>query len=152
MSNWNYVRENSTNVAAGDHRFEVVSAEEKISKSGNKMIVVGVKPNGASFTVNDYIVEGEYFNRKMTQFFDSTGIAEGDFNLLTWVGAIGAARFKEDENGYLKVGYYLDQKRAEKLPAWEGPVPERQTVTELDETIPDGFTAIEDDELPPFDV
>jgi hypothetical protein len=131
MSNWNYVREESTNVAAGDHRFEVVSAEEKVSKSGKNMIVVSLKPNGASFTVNDYIVEGEYFNRKMTQFFDSTGIEEGNFNLLTWVGAVGAARFKEDENGYLKVQYYLDPKRAEKLPPWVGDMPQRQTVTTL---------------------
>lgn len=132
MSNWQYVREESTNVAAGDHRFEVVSAEEKVSKSGKNMIVVSLKPNGASFTVNDYIVEGEYFNRKMTQFFDSTGIEEGNFNLLTWTGAVGAARFKEDENGYLKVHYYLDPTRAEKLPPWVGDMPERQTVTTID--------------------
>lgn len=131
MTNWNYVREESTNIAAGDHRFEVVSAEEKVSKSGKNMIVVSLKPNGASFTVNDYIVEGEYFNRKMTQFFDSTGVEEGNFNLLTWVGAVGAARFKEDENGYLKVQYYLDPKRAEKLPPWVGEMPQRQTVTTL---------------------
>lgn len=131
MTNWNYVREESTNIAAGDHRFEVVSAEEKVSKSGKNMIVVSLKPNGAHFTVNDYIVEGEYFNRKMTQFFDSTGIEEGNFNLLTWVGAVGAARFKEDENGYLKVQYYLDPKRAEKLPPWVGEMPQRQTVTTL---------------------
>ena len=70
MSNWQYVREETTNVAAGDHRFEVVSAEEKKkpSKSGKRMIVVGLKPNGASFTVNDYFVEGEYFNRNLTSF------------------------------------------------------------------------------------
>jgi len=135
MTNWNYVREESTNIAAGDHRFEVVSAEEKVSKSGKNMIVVSLKPNGASFTVNDYIVEGEYFNRKMTQFFDSTGIEEGNFNLLTWVGAVGAARFKEDENGYLKVQYYIDPKRAEKLPPWVGEMPQRQTVTTLGEDL-----------------
>jgi hypothetical protein len=141
MSNWNYKREETTNVGAGDHRFEVVSAKEAVSKAGNKQIVVALKPNGAVFTVNDYFVEGEYFNRKVTQFFDSTGIAEGDFNLLTWTGAIGAARFKEDENGYLKVAYYLDKMKAEKLPAWQGDKPERQTVTELE-------TLDEDDDLP----
>ncbi len=138
---WNYVREETEIIGAGDHRFEVVSAEEKTSKSGKKMIVVSLKPNKASFTVNDYFVEGEYFNRKVTQFFDSTGIPGGDFNLLTWVGATGAARFKEDENGYLKVAYYLYGKRAEELPAWEGEMPERQTVTEFK-------TLEEDDDLP----
>jgi hypothetical protein len=128
---FNYTREESSNAGAGDHRFAVISAEEKTSKTGKQMVVITLKPNGATFTVNDYIVEGEYFNRKMTQFFDSTGIEEGNFNYLTWTGAVGAARFKENENGYLKVGYYIDQKRAEKLPAWVGDKPERQTVTEI---------------------
>ncbi len=144
---FNYTREESTNVGAGDHRFAVVSAEQKVSKSGKQMIVVTLKPNGATFTVNDYIVEGEYFNKKMTQFYDSTGIAEGDFNYLTWVGAIGAARFKEDEQGYLKVAYYINQQRAEKLPAWVGEKPERQTVTEIGGG--SGMKDIpEDDDLP----
>ena len=132
MSNWNYVREERANtVTAGDHRFEVVSAEEKTSKSGKNMIVVGEKINGANFIVYDYFVEGEYFNSKATQFFDSTGIEENNFQLLTWVGAIGAAKYKEDENGYLKVAYYIDQSRAEKLPAWVGEKPTRQTITDL---------------------
>ena len=132
MSNWNYAREESANTGAGDYRFEVISAIETESKSSGKpMIVVEVKPNGAQFTVKNYFVQNEYFNRNMTSFFDSTGIEEGNFNLLTWVGAIGAARFKEDEQGYLKVGYFIDKRRAEKLPPWVGDIPERQTVTEI---------------------
>ena len=79
---FNYTREESSNAGAGDHRFAVISAEEKTSKTGKQMVVITLKPNGATFTVNDYIVEGEYFNRKMTQFFDSTGIEEGNFNYL----------------------------------------------------------------------
>lgn len=128
---FSYTREETSNVGAGDHRFEVISAEEKTSKSGKNMIVVTLKPNGATFNVNDYFVEGEWFNRKLTQWYDCTGIEEGNFNYLTWAGAMGAARFKEDENGYLKIGYYIDAKRAEKLPAWVGEMPERQTVTEI---------------------
>ena len=143
MSDWNYAREESTNVGAGDHRFEVVSAEESIAKSsGNQMIVIAVKPNGAQFTVKSYFVKNEYFNRNMTSFFDSTGIKEGNFEFPTWIGAMGAARFKEDENGYLKVGYFIDKRKAEKLPPWIGDEPERQTVTEI------GNSA--DDEESPF--
>lgn len=141
MSGWNYAREEKTKMGAGDYRFEVVSAEEKLSKAGNKMIVVGLKPNGVNFTVNDYFVEGEYFNSKITGFFDGTNIEEGNFELLTWVGAMGAAKFKEDEEGYLKVHYYLDPERAEKLPEWQGEKPERQTVTDFQ-------TIDEDDDLP----
>lgn len=149
MGNWNYARESSTNVTAGDHRFEVVSAEESISKSSGKpMIVVEVKPNGAQFTVKSYFVQNEYFNRNMTQFFDSTGIEEGNFNLVTWVGATGAARFKEDDGGYLKVQYFLDQQRASKLPPWVGDMPERQTVTTIGGT--DGDAEELDPEDDPF--
>lgn len=140
MGNWNYAREEATRAGAGDYRFEVVSAEEKVSKSGKDMIVITLKPNGAAFTVNDYIVQNEYFNRNMTSFFDATNIEEGNFNLLTWVGATGAARFKEDENGFLKRAYYLDPKRAEKLPPWVGEMPERQTVTTIG-----GMEEVDDD-------
>ena len=143
MSNWNYVREESTNIGAGDRRFEVVSADEKETRETHKrMIVVGLKINGATFTVSDYFVEGDYFNKKVTQFFDSTGIEGGNFDLITWVGAVGAARFKEDVNGYLKVQYYLDPKRAANIPAWEGELPKRQTVTTLESDEP------KDDDLP----
>lgn len=145
MGNWNYAREESTRAGAGDYRFEVVSGEEKVSSTNKDMIVVALKLNGTSVTVKDYFVSGEFFNRKVTHFFDSTGIEEGNFNFLTWVGATGAARFKEDDQGYLKVAYYLDPKRAEKLPPWQGEAPERQTVTEIGKD----FTDIPgDDELP----
>ena len=143
--NWNYVREESPRVAPGDYRFEVISAVEKVSKSGKNMIEVCLKINGSNLTVYDYFVEGEFFNRKATSFFDATNIEEGNFDLITWVGAVGAARFKEDENGFLKVAYYIDKKRAERLPPWRGPMPERQKVTTIE-----GFTESNepDDELP----
>ena len=146
MSKWDYTRTETTRAGAGDYRFEVVDAEEKVSSTGNDMIVVSLKLNGTGITVKDYLVKGEYFSRKATQLFDSTGIEDGNFQLLTWKGAIGAGRFKEDENGYLKLAYYLDPKRAEKLPSWQGEVPERQTVTEIG----GDFTEIEDDGDLPF--
>ena len=147
MSNWNYQRESGSNVTAGDHRFEVIGVEDAISKSSGKpMIVIEVKPNGASFTVKKFVVEGDYFNRTMTSFFDSTGIEEGNFNFITWVGAMGAARFKEDDKGYLELAYFIDQKRAEKLPPWVGDMPERQTVTNIGGD-DEGF-AVDDEESP----
>lgn len=136
MAFWNYTREEKTS-RAGDHRFEVVNAEEKVSQSGKNMIVVTLKLNGYDIYVKDYFVEGEWLNRKLTQWFDATNIDEGDMNLLGWKGAVGAARFKEDENGFLKVAYYIDRARAAQLPEWEGPIPERQTVTKPEELNPD---------------
>lgn len=49
----------------------------------------------------------------------------------TWIGAVGAARLKEDDKGYLKVQYFISKDRAEKLPPWDGKLPERQELTRL---------------------
>lgn len=146
-SKWTYEREKGTRLSPGDYRVSIVDVQDTISKSsGNPMIVVTVQPNGSGIKIQNYIVKNEYFNRNMTQFFDAfPQIEEGDFNLLGWVGCVGAARLKEDENGYLKVAWFLDARRAEKLPPWQGELPERQTVTEIE-----GFTEITDDSELPF--
>lgn len=149
MSNWNdYIpEEGGSKLEPGDYRCEVVDVEEKMSKtSGKPMIVITVKINNSPIKVKSYIVKNEYFNRNITSFFDSFGINRGDFNFLGWFGAVGAAKFDEDENGYLKVKWFLSPKQAENLPAWVGPVPERQTVT----TIGGGFEEAEDDPDLPF--
>lgn len=147
MSNWEYTREEANRLSPGDYRVAIVDVQEATSKSsGNPMLVVTVQPNGSNIKIQNYIVRNEYFNRNMTQLFDAfPQIQEGDFNFLGWVGCVGAARLKEDENGYLKVAWFLDARRAEKLPPWQGDVPERQTVTEIG-----GFEEIEDSEDLPF--
>lgn len=145
MSNWTYVREESTRIPPGDYRVSVVSAETRVSKSGNDMLVLGVCPNGSNITINHYIVKGEYWNRNLTQFYDSFNVPEGNLSFIEWVGAVGAARIKEDEEGFLKVHYFLDKKRAESLPPWKGEKPERQTITEIG-----GFSELEDDDGLPF--
>ena len=139
MSNWDsYQREERPRLAPGDYRVEIVSVEEKESKKGNPMLVIGVQPNGSKVIIYHYIVKNEWFNRNMTEFFDSFNIDDGDFTLPTWVGAVGAARLKEDENGYLKVQYFLSSERADKLPPWEGKMPERQELTTLEPLEDDG--------------
>jgi len=141
--NFNYTREESNRLTPGNYRVEIVDVEEAQTRlSGRDMLVVTLKPNGSNIKIQHYIVQNEYWNRNMTQFFDSFNIDEGDFNLPTWIGAVGAARLKENENGYLKVAWFIDKKRAEKLPAWQGEMPERQTVTE--------FKEIKDDDDLPF--
>lgn len=130
---WDYVPEERERITAGDYRLMVVSAEEKLSSKGNQMIAVVVKPSGSDIKITHYFVKNEYFNRNVTNFFDSFGIDRGNFVFTSWVGAIGAGRLKEDDGGYLKVQYFLDPKRAEKLPPWQGDIPERQMVTSLDD-------------------
>lgn len=140
MSTWDDYKYESggKRMEPGDYRVEIVDVEETTSKSsGNPMIVVTVTPNGSNMRIKHYIVKNEHFNRNMSSLFDSFGIAPGDFNFLTWVGAVGAARLKEDERGYLKVQYFLSPKKAESLPPWDGPMPQRQTVTEIAPDAPD---------------
>ena len=133
MGNWDdYRREERPRLAPGDYRVEIVSTEEKESKAGNPMLVIGIRPNGSNITINHYIVKNEWFNRNMTDFFDSFNIDDGDFTLPTWIGAVGAARLKEDDKGYLKVQYFISEDRAERLPPWDGEMPERQELTKLE--------------------
>lgn len=146
-NSWDYVREETPRLDAGDYRVEIVSAEESESKAGNPMIIIGIRPNGSNITINHYIVKNEWFNRNMTSLFDSFNIQEGDFNFLTWVGAVGAARLKKDDNDYLKVSYFINKEKAAKLPEWQGTMPERQTVTDF--TAADEPSPFDDDE-PPF--
>ena len=67
----------------------------------------------------------------MTELFDSFNIDEGDFNFIGWVGAVGAAKLKTDENGYLKA-WFIKKDKAKDLPEWVGEMPERQTVTDFE--------------------
>lgn len=146
MSEWEYQREEQERLAPGDYRVCVMDAQEQTSRAGNPMIVLTVKPNGGSFKINHYIVKGPYFNRNMTSFFDSFNVPEGNFNFVEWIGALGAARLVEDENGYLRVAYFINKQRAESLPPWEGTAPERQEVTSLTDEFEEIDTG--DDDLP----
>ena len=146
MSKWSDYTpdEGGSRLEAGDYRCVVTDVEDTVSKAGNPMIVVTVMPNGSTIKIKHYMVKNQYFNRNITEFFDSFGIERGDFNLPGWVGAVGAAKFVKDENDYLKVRWFLKTGQAKDLPEWVGPKPERQTVTDLDDfSIVDG-----EDDLP----
>lgn len=150
MSTWDdWSREEAPRLEPGDYRVEITAVEETESKAGNPMIVVTVRPNGSKINIKHYIVKNQYFNRNMTDFFDSFNIDEGDFNFPTWVGAVGAAKLAEDENGYLKVRWFISESKAEKLPPWHGTMPERQTVTVIG-GVTAGFVDVvpDEDDLP----
>lgn len=138
-----YRREERAHLTPGDYRVAITDVEETTSRNGNPMLVVTVQPNGSEIHIKHYLVKNEYFNRNLTDLLDSFGLGE-NFDTLTWVGAVGAARLVEDENGYLKVRYFLTPERAEKLPPWQGREPERQEVSSLG----DGFEELDEDDLP----
>lgn len=138
-----YRREERSRMTPGDYRVAITEVEETVSRNGNPMLVVTVQPNGSEIHIKHYLVKNEYFNRNLTDLLDSFGLGE-NFDTLTWVGAVGAAKLVEDENGYLKVRYFLSPERAEKLPPWQGKEPERQEVSSLG----DGFEMLDEDDLP----
>ena len=129
-----FVREEAPRLEPGDYRVEITDVEETTSKSsGAPMLKITMKPNGSNIRVYHYIVKNEYFNRNMTNFYDSFDIESGDQNILGWVGATGAAKLEEDDGGYLKVRWLIHKDKQDKLPPWKGPKPERQEVVFLDE-------------------
>lgn len=146
MSNWNdYTPEETTRLEPGNYRVEVVDVEETTSKSsGLPMLVITVRPNGTKINIKHYIVQNQYFNRNITQFFDSFGIDRGDFVFDTWIGATGGAKLILDDQDYLKVKWFLSQKQQEDLPEWDGDMPQRHTVGGFEEV----KEIVGDDDLP----
>ena len=149
MSNWNdFHREETERESAvtGKHRVVITEVTEGVTgpnskNPGTPVIIIKVRPSGRRFSVTYRMVKNEWFNRNATQFFDAfPEIKFGDFSFLSWVGAEGAAMFKQDDRGFTQVSYWLSPERAADLPPFEGDKPERQTVTSLeDEEEDDGF-------------
>ena len=140
MSNWTITRtaEERTTPITGRLRCVLVNIEEAVSKSGNEMLVLYVRPSGCRFDVKTYIVKNEYYDRDMTRFHDAFQIPESSDNPLEWKGAEGAAVFDLDDNGYLKIKRWIYPAQAANLPPFEGDKPERQEVTSLEDEEDDG--------------
>lgn len=143
MTNWNYVEDTTRpEIKTGVQRCVIVDAQEAVSKaSGNPMIVVTVKPSGSNAKIKEYFVKGSpSFNRKLTDFFNAfPQIKKGDFELFTWVGSLGAANFGTDENGYLKVKWWVSPDKAANLPEFVGDKPIKQDLASItDENDADG--------------
>lgn len=139
-----YRREERKRTEPGDYRVSIVGVEEKESQAGNPMLVVAIQPNGSDIRINHYIVKNEYFNRNLTDLFDSFGIEEGNYETLSWIGAVGGAKLREDKDGYLKVQYFLSPERQDKLPPWEGDLPERQKI----HSVSGSFEELTEEDLP----
>jgi hypothetical protein len=148
MGNWSkYTREEREEVAkvTGKLRCVIVDVEEAVSKSGNNMIVISVRPSGSPAKVKYWLVDNDYFNRNATQFFDAfPEIPDGDFTFEKWIGCEGAGMFVLDDNDYLTLRYFISAEKAKDLPPFEGTKPPKQTVTSLDE--------MDDDSELPFDL
>lgn len=89
----------------GDLAVKVLSAKETTAKSGARMLEVNLLVDGANNVpyVERY-VEGEYFNRNMSRFFDAFGIPRGNFNYPTWVNKRAVGHFEHKQESYQSAG------------------------------------------------
>ena len=131
MVNWNfnaadYEEQNFKPIPIGDHRVRIASAEEQTSSSGKQMIKLVLDVSGYNATIWHYIVfmpdNQKLTNQKLGELWNSFGIPQGNFNLQSWVGKVGAAKVKhEDYNGEsnAKIAYFINKNKQDKLPAWK---------------------------------
>ena len=129
--NWNfsaddYTEQNFKPIPVGDHRVRIAEAEEQTSSSGKQMIKLVLNVSGYNSTIWHYIVfmpeNQKLTNQKLGELWNSFGIPQGNFNLQSWVGKVGAAKVKHEEyNGEsnAKVAYFISKDRQDKLPAWK---------------------------------
>lgn len=118
----------------GNYRFCVIDAKDSVSKAGNEMKVIDCQISGTEIKVKYFFVAGDSLNQRLSRFYDSCPeIKEGDLNCVNWVGAIGAAKFGYDDNGYIKLWHFIPYKEQADLPAYEGKKVERQEVSNLDD-------------------
>lgn len=153
---WSYQRkENSgytTKIPEGKHRIRIRSAEKAQSKSsGNDMLVLQFDVSGYPDIVYYYIVfmndHPEITNGKLTQFFDSfKDIEDGNFDMKSWIGKVGAATIKHDEyNGNVnaKISWFLKADKQGDLPQWKEPV--RESKAQASGNVDaDGFMVVPD--------
>ena len=150
MVNWNfnaadYEEQSFKPIPVGDHRVRIASAEEQTSNSGRQMIKIVLDVSGHNSTIWHYIVfmpdNQKLTNQKLGELFNSFGIQQGNFNLQSWVGKVGAAKVKhEDYNGDIsaKIAYFINKERQEKLPAWQEPNHTASANSFADPVIADG--------------
>lgn len=127
---WNYQREESNQfevIPEGQYRIRIKSAEQAQSKSGNDMLALQFEVSGQNSILFHYIVflqdRPEITNRMLTQFYDSfKDIPEGNTNIASWIGKVGACKVKHDEyngNKSAKVSYFIKADKQDDLPPWQ---------------------------------
>lgn len=139
---WQFKREETEfeELAEGRYRVMIVDAEMAVSKSGNDMLVIKMQVSGMKRNLWNYITflddRPEITNRMLTQFFDSFGIDDGNFNLKSYLGKIGGCQVKHDQDGRARVQYFLNKKQQENLPPWQGEAPKFEDLPADEEELP----------------
>ena len=128
FSEADYEEQSFKPIPVGDHRVRIASAEEQTSSKGKQMIKLVLDVSGYNSTIWHYIVfmpdNAKLTNQKLGELWNSFGIPQGNFDLNSWVGKVGAAKVKhEPYEGEMKpkISYFISKDRQDKLPAWQEP-------------------------------
>lgn len=126
---WSYQREEQhfEPLPEGKYRIRIKSVEKALSQNGNDMLVFQFEVSGSAKILYYYLVflndRPEITNGKLTQFFDSfKDIKDGDFDILNWVGKVGACMIKhEDYQGEKRerISYFIRADKQGDLPPWK---------------------------------
>ena len=126
---WDYHREEQhfEPLPEGKYRIRIKAVEKAMSQNGNDMLVFQFEVSGSAKILYYYLVflndRPEITNGKLTQFFDSfKDIKDGDFDILNWVGKVGACMIKqEDYQGEKRerISYFIKADKQGDLPPWK---------------------------------
>ena len=126
FSSTDYEEKSFRPIPIGDYRVRIASAEEQISNSGKQMIKLVLDVSGYNSTIWHYLVlmpeNQKLTNQKLGELWNSFGIQQGNFNLQSWVGKVGAAKVKHEtynNEPSAKIAYFISKDRQDKLPAWQ---------------------------------
>jgi hypothetical protein len=118
--NYTYQKPQYEESKPGDYRCVILNAEVSTSKSGNRMLVISVRPSGTRATVKNYIVDNDYFDSNFSQFLDAFPVLkDGNHdpnNCFSWRGAMGAVKLTVNERGYFESKRFIAADKAESLP------------------------------------
>ena len=130
-------------IPVGEHRVRIASAEEAVSQAGNQMIRMVLEVSGHNGKIFHNLVfmqdNQKLTNQKLGELFNSFGIQPGNFNLVSWVGKVGAAKVKhEDYNGTTnpKVAFFINKDRQNSMPAWVEPSNKAELTGQATQTAP----------------
>lgn len=149
----NYRPEHQPRVSKGDYWVEIIDAkEDQTKKNHDDMIVIQVRLNKVNLRVRDYLVSTtEFFNAKLTSLMECFGIPTDNEQLRSWIGAIGVVRLTEDGE-YMRISRYFhpQSEEAKRVGPWDGPIPNRMTVSSLPERSDAASPEDDDDGSLPF--
>jgi len=126
----------------GENEAIVKSAEEKVSASGNPMLVITFE-NDEGAEIRHFIVDGEFKLTKLKQFFIAFNIPIGSQNIYEWIGKRGIVVCKQGKpdnkgNTYNQVSYLrpLREQSQAAQTASQGNVPQEAGFQATDDDIP----------------